>query len=332
MCVMDLHIYIDDMDGAGSNGAGSDDDDDDDMDNETPLRVGTKYILVLFHVCFSNYLLLACIYVVFWVICALIAWRNFHTSSSTLFFTSSSSLMHRWRRRSTHAGWKRPWSCIKSHSPTIKWTRTSRSAWYVLTPVLFLFVCDLYYLLCTCAFTCWVIFYCLHWCTDEGEVRLMQDGSDHGHASSLTVPPSSEHAPQHAHGMYWPPVLFHVCDLFLCIFVHAHVESFSSSSLMHSWRRSCTTHAGWRQWLIKSHKPTCIKWACTSTSAWYVLSPISLELSLPFCFVCLLHTYDMFTLFRDAFELPSNINVIFCMQCNDVHAFTWLLDSWAGYL
>ena len=57
---MDLHIYIDDMDGAGS-----DDDDDDDMDNETPLRVGTKYNLVLFHVCFSNYLLLACIYVVF---------------------------------------------------------------------------------------------------------------------------------------------------------------------------------------------------------------------------------------------------------------------------
>ena len=39
---MDLHIYIDDMDGAGS-----DDDDDDDMDNETPLRVGTKYNLVL---------------------------------------------------------------------------------------------------------------------------------------------------------------------------------------------------------------------------------------------------------------------------------------------
>ena len=40
---MDLHIYIDDMDGAGSD----DDDDDDDMDNETPLRVGTKYNLVL---------------------------------------------------------------------------------------------------------------------------------------------------------------------------------------------------------------------------------------------------------------------------------------------
>ena len=62
---MDLHIYIDDIDGAGSNGAGSDDDDDDDMDNETPLRMGTKYNLVLFHVCFSNYLLLAFIYVVF---------------------------------------------------------------------------------------------------------------------------------------------------------------------------------------------------------------------------------------------------------------------------